>query len=111
MDLNLIVIAGRLATDPEVKRFDSGSQLMRLLVTTRTKEPRRRVDVVPVNWWDVTDEQVESLGLHAGDRVWIAGSIQRRFWSTSDESRHSRMEVVAHHVQKGVKEWEEGPQE
>ncbi|MEA2010868.1 MAG: hypothetical protein U9N78_09190, partial [Actinomycetota bacterium] len=36
-----------------------------------------------------------------GDRIWIAGSIQRRFWS-DDHSRRSRIEVVAHHVQGGL---------
>jgi single-stranded DNA-binding protein len=103
MDLNLVVIAGRLAADPEVKRFDGGSQLMRLLVTTKTDEPRRRIDVVPVTWWDVTEEQIEALDLRQGERVWVAGTIQRRFWS-SDEGRRSRIEVVARDVQKGVNE-------
>ena len=103
MDLNLAVIAGRLAGEPEIKRFDTGTCLMRLLVTTRTEEPKRRIDVVPVTWWDVTDEQIAELDLHRGDRVWVAGSVQRRFW-TDDNSRRSRIEVVAHHVQKNVNE-------
>jgi single-stranded DNA-binding protein len=103
MDLNLVVIAGRLAADPEVKRFDSGSQLMRLLVTTRINEPHRRIDVVPVTWWDVTDEQIKTLDLHRGERVWVAGSIQRRFWS-DDDGRRSSMQVIAREVQKGVNE-------
>jgi single-stranded DNA-binding protein len=103
MDLNLVVIAGRLAANPEVRVSNGGVAVMRLLVTTKTDEPRRRIDVVPVTWWDVTEEQVEALDLHQGERVWVAGTIQRRFWS-SDEGRRSRMEVVARDVQKGVNE-------
>jgi single-stranded DNA-binding protein len=59
-----------------------------------------------VTWWDITEEQVESLNLHRGDRVWVAGTVQRRFW-IDDDRRRSRVEVVAHDVQKGVKEQEE----
>jgi single-stranded DNA-binding protein len=98
MDLNLVVIAGRLAAAPEIRVFEGGSTLVRYLVTTRTEEPRRRIDVVPAVLWDA-DESASRF--ERGDRIWIAGSVQRRFWS-DDYSRRSRIEVVAHHVQHGV---------
>ncbi|MEA2023307.1 MAG: single-stranded DNA-binding protein [Actinomycetota bacterium] len=98
MDLNLVVIAGRLAAAPEIRVFDGGSTLVRYLVTTRTEEPRRRIDVVPAVLWDADEDATR---FERGDRIWIAGSIQRRFWS-DDHSRRSRIEVVAHHVQGGV---------
>ena len=96
MDLNLVVLAGRLAATPEVRVFESGSTLVRYLVTTRSEEPRRRIDVVPAVLWDAGDDAAD---FERGDRIWIAGSIQRRFWS-DDRSRRSRIEVVAHHVQR-----------
>jgi|GEM_PF-1222426 single-stranded DNA-binding protein len=95
MDLNLVVIAGRLAATPEVRVFEGGSTLVRYLVTTRSEEPRRRIDVVPAVLWDADETATQ---FERGDRIWIAGSIQRRFWS-DDQSRRSRIEVVAHHVQ------------
>ncbi|MCL1598068.1 MAG: single-stranded DNA-binding protein, partial [Actinomycetia bacterium] len=95
MDLNLVVVAGRLAAEPEIRIFDGGATLVRYLVTTRTEEPRRRIDIVPCVMWDAKDEDLE---FERGDRIWIAGSVQRRFWS-DDHSRRSRIEVVAHHVQ------------
>jgi len=95
MDLNLVVIAGRLAAAPEVRVFEGGSTLIRYLVTTRSEEPRKRIDVVPIVLWDA-DESATLF--ERGDRIWVAGSIQRRFWS-DDQSRRSRIEVVAHHVQ------------
>jgi len=98
MDLNLVVIAGRLAAAPEIRVFDGGQTLVRYLVTTRTEEPRRRIDVVPAVLWDADEDATR---FERGDRIWIAGSIQRRFWS-DDHSRRSRIEVVAHHVQGGV---------
>jgi single-stranded DNA-binding protein len=96
MDLNLIVLCGRLATDPELKVFDSGTRLLRYLVTVRADHPRRRVDVVPVTQWDPPDECVEDLP-EKGARIWVCGSIQRRFWESPD-GRRSRIEVVAEQV-------------
>ena len=96
MDLNLVVLCGRLATDPELRAFDSGAQLARLLVTVRSDEPRRRVDVVPVTWWDPPEEFLADPPLK-GRRVWVCGSVQRRFWESPD-GRRSRLEVVAEQV-------------
>jgi single-stranded DNA-binding protein len=97
MDLNLIVIAGRLAAEPELTTFASGAQLLRLLVTVRSQEPRRRIDVLPVVMWDPADDIVVDE-LTRGTKVWVAGSVQRRFWS-AEAGRTSRVEIVAHDVQ------------
>ena len=104
IDLNLTIVAGRLAAKPEVRIFEGGGTLMRMLVTTRTEEPRRRIDVVPVVMWDADMDEFGDL--ERGDRVWISGAIQRRFWS-DDNSRRSRIEVVAKHVERLDKTTEE----
>ena len=101
MDLNLVVIAGRLASKPEVREFNSGTRLTRLLVTTRVTEPKRRIDVVPVVVWD--DIELPS-DLERGDQVWVAGRIQRRFWQEEHSGRISRIEVVAQHVTRHTEE-------
>ncbi len=96
MDLNLVVLCGRLAVEPELKVFGSGSRLIRLLVTIRSEWPKRRVDVVPVTLWDPPDELVDALPIK-GQRIWVCGSVQRRFWEAPD-GRRSRLEIVAEHV-------------
>ena len=96
MDLNLVVLAGRLAAPPEIRQFESGAHLVRYLLTVRSEEPTRRVDVVPVTMWDPSDELLEA-DPQPGTRLWVAGSVQRRFWSES-EGRRSRLEVVADQV-------------
>jgi single-stranded DNA-binding protein len=96
MDLNLVVLAGRMAAPPERRVFSGGSRLLRLLVTVRLESPRRRVDVVPITVWDPDDDTWEQEP-PPGHRVWVAGSIQRRFWS-SDEGRRSRLEIVADQI-------------
>lgn len=96
MELNLVVLSGRLAAEPEVRVFDSGSTLLRLLVTVRSTEPRKRVDVIPVTVWNPEEELIDEQ-LNVGQKIWVAGSVQRRFWSAT-EGRRSRLEVVAHEV-------------
>lgn len=96
MDLNLTVLCGRLATDPEVRVFDSGTRLIRYLITTRVDYPRKRTDVIPVTIWDPPTELVEEPGAK-GERVWACGAVQRRYWESAD-GRRSRIEVVAEQV-------------
>jgi single-strand DNA-binding protein len=96
MDLNLVVLAGRLAAPPEIRQFESGARLARYLITVRSEEPMSRVDVVPVTLWDPPDHLVD-LDPAPGARLWVAGTVQRRFWS-ADEGRRSRIEVVADQV-------------
>lgn len=101
MDLNVVILAGRLATVPDVRVMEGGATLVRYLVTVRSEEPRRRVDVIPVVLWGA-DENAPTK-LPAGTRVWVAGSVQRRFWE-GGAGRRSRVEVVAHHVQEVAEE-------
>ena len=96
MDLNLVVLDGRLAAPPEIRRFEQGGRLARYLITVRSEEPRRRVDVVPVVLWDPPDDLLDAEPA-PGMPVWVSGAVQRRFWS-GPEGRRSRLEVVADQV-------------
>jgi single-stranded DNA-binding protein len=46
--------------------------------------------------WDPADELIDAQPA-PGCRVWVAGSIQRRFWS-GEEGRRSRLELIADQV-------------
>lgn len=96
MDLNLIVLCGRLAVDGELRHFDSGARLIRYLVVTRVDHPKRRVDVIPVTLWDPPDATVSAPG-SKGERIWVCGAVQRRYRGGPD-GRHSRLEVIAEQV-------------
>ena len=97
-DLNLVVIAGRLAAPPERNEYvdSGGSRMLRVLITVRSEAPIRRVDVIPVVMWDPPD-QIWDAELDPGMRLWVAGATQRRFWSGPD-GRRSRLEVVAEQI-------------
>jgi single-strand DNA-binding protein len=104
MDLNLVVLTGRLAAPPEIREFESGARLARFLLTVRSEEPRRRVDVLPTVLWDPPDELLEEP-FRPGDRLWAAASVQRRFWS-AESGRRSRLEIVATQVARRGEEQE-----
>ena len=76
MDLNLVVLCGRLASPGELREFESGTCLLRLLITVRTEEPSRRVDVVPVTLWGPDEDLVEAVR-ESGIRIWVAGKVGR----------------------------------
>ena len=89
-DTNHIVIEGTLATPPEHRVLDTGEGVTRLLVTVRTTQPRRRVDVLPVAYWtDRTGADDALLDAQAGDRVLLWGSAQRRFWEGRMAGAHA----------------------
>lgn len=95
-DLNLVVLCGRVACDPDLRTSDCGARMLRILVTIRSDHPRKRIDVIPVSVWDPEDTLIEP-GLAVGSRIWITGVAQRRF-SEGPEGRSNRLEVVAQHV-------------
>lgn len=96
MDLNLIVLCGRLAADGELRVFDSGARLIHYLIRTRVDFPKRRIDVIPVTLWDPPDDLVDEPGVK-GERIWACGSVQRRYRESPD-GRRSQVEVVAEQV-------------
>ncbi len=97
MDLNLVVLAGRIAAPPELRELDSGTRLARFLVAVRSTMPQRRVDVVPITLWDPGEDLLGDLP-SPGRRLWVAGSVQRRFREAAD-GRRSRLEIVAHQIE------------
>lgn len=99
MDINITVLCGRLATEPELRVFDSGARLIRYLITVKADAPRRRVDVIPVTLWDPTDEDVAAMP-ERGTRIHATGSVQRRYWEGPD-GRSSRIEIIAEQINVG----------
>ena len=98
MDCNTVIISGRIAAPVERRTFDSGSTLIRVLVTVKTDKPRKRVDVLPVQLWtDDYENDAQAYRLVAapvGNPIFVTGAIQRRFWE-SNGARTSRIEIVA----------------
>lgn len=88
--MNVVVLAGRLSSDPQRRDLASGSVLWTLEVSTDTEHG---VASVPVAWFDPSTAPAWS----AGDEVYVVGEARRRFFRGATGTQ-SRTEVVAAEV-------------
>ena len=84
--MNVVVLMGRLSSEPTIRELASGSVLMTLELTTRVDEV---ASSVPLVWFDPPAKTV----VVAGDEVSVVGTVRRRFYR-SGVSTQSRTEVV-----------------
>ena len=94
--VNVVVLAGRLSDQPEVKELPSGDQVTRFRLYV--PETGKRVLPLPVSAWDrLARKGCERLG--KGDAVLVRGHLVRRFFRDGGGGR-SVTEVVATEVKK-----------
>lgn len=96
MDLNVVVLSGTLAAVPELRTLDTGTTMIRYLLTLRSEVPTHRVDVIPVVLWDPPPDVV-AQNPAPGSTIHAAGAVQRRFWAGAG-GQQSRVEIVAREV-------------
>lgn len=96
--MNLVVLNGVLAADPDHRTYDSGASALRCLITVRSDQPKR-TDVVPVTYWDPPQDVINAI-VGRGQPVWMAGMVQRRFSADAD-GRRGRIEIVARALELG----------
>ena len=94
--VNVVVLAGRLSDDPEVKSMPSGDKVTRFRLSV--PDPGKRVLPLPVSAWDRMARQ-GCERLQKGDEVLVRGHLVRRFFRDGGGGR-SVTEVVATEVKK-----------
>lgn len=104
MDLNMVVLNGRIAAPPEpVRQLDNGANFTRVLVAVTSTNPDR-MDVLPVMVFASGEDSLTPLfEARIGSRIWISAKLQRRFWDTAD-GRRSKVEIVASDYSLSIKE-------
>ena len=94
--VNVVVLAGRLSTDPEVVEMPSGDRVARLRL--QVPETGKRVLPLPVVAWDRPARRgCERLA--KGDPVMVRGRLVRRYFRGQGGGR-SIMEVIATEIRK-----------
>lgn len=94
--VNVVVLAGRLSDEPEVKSMPSGDQVTRFRLMV--PEAGKRVLPLPVSVWDRLARR-SCQGLIKGDAILVRGHLIRRFFRDGGGGR-SVTEVVATEVKK-----------
>ncbi len=84
--MNLVVLKGRLSSEPTVRELQSGSLLMTFELTTRVDDVAVSV---PLVWFDPP----KAVSVAAGDEISAVGTVRRRFYRAGGATQ-SRTEVV-----------------
>lgn len=95
-DKNLVLLAGKLSSDPVQRELPSGDQLVQYEVTTTFES--ESTATVPVVWF--TSDGTRPGGA-AGSRVLILGTVRRRFYRSQGRTQSST-EVVASRIVVGT---------
>ena len=102
LNLNKVVLAGRLTNDPELKQTASGVSVMSFTIAVNRRyaskndqgESQNQADFISVVAWRNTAEFIAKY-FRKGSAICITGSIQTRKWQDQQGQRRYTTEVVA----------------
>ena len=100
MDLNKVMIIGRLTRDPELRTTPSGASVCQVGLATNyvynNKETGQKVEQVEyhnVVLWRKLGE-IAAQYLKKGQQVYIEGRLQTRSWDGTDGKKNYKTEIV-----------------
>ncbi len=108
MNVNIVILVGRLTDNPESRTTPGGQQVCSFrMATNRTWTDRQgtkqeRVEYHTVIAWRRLAE-IASQYLTKGGLVFVEGHLQTRSWQGTDGSKKYRTEIIADRLQLGPK--------
>ncbi|MBO4264658.1 MAG: single-stranded DNA-binding protein [Clostridia bacterium] len=97
LNLNKVVLAGRITADPELKTTQNGISVttFSLAVNRRySKDREQQADFISIVAWRNTAEFITKY-FKKGSAICITGSIQTRTWTDNQGNKRYATEVVA----------------
>jgi single-strand DNA-binding protein len=100
MDLNKVMIIGRLTRDPEVRSTTNGANVASFSVATgfswtdQSGQKKEQTEFHNVVAWRKLGDIVAQY-LKKGSQVYIEGRLQTRSWEGQDGKKNYRTEIVA----------------
>lgn len=101
MDLNKVMIIGRLTRDPELRQTPNGASVCQIGLATnyvytnqQTGQKVEQVEYHNVVMWRKLAE-IANQYLKKGRRIYVEGRLVTRSWDAQDGSKRSRTEIVA----------------
>ena len=98
---NLVVLTGRLTSDPELKTTQTGVSVCSFSIAVERKYKQgedRQADFINIVAWRGTAEFVSKY-FTKGSMIGIEGSIQTRKYQDKDGNNRTAFEVIANNVQ------------
>lgn len=98
LNLNKVILAGRLTADPELKQTPSGLSVTSFAIAVNRKyakdQEQQQADFINVVAWRQTAEFI-SRYFKKGSAICITGTIQVRSWQDQQGQKRYATEVVA----------------
>lgn len=96
LNLNKVVLAGRLTADPELKQTTSGISVVSFTIAVNRKysKEQQQTDFISVIAWRQTAEFI-SRYFKKGSAICITGAIQTRSWQDQQGQKRYATDVVA----------------
>lgn len=101
LNLNKVVLAGRLTVDPELKQTQSGVSVInfnlavgRRFASRNGEQAEQQTDFITIVAWRQTAEFISKY-FKKGSAICITGSIQTRTWQDAQGQKRYATEVVA----------------
>ncbi len=106
MNLNKVMLIGRLTADPELKTIPSGESVCNFRMATnrvwtdKTGQKQEKVEYHSIIAWRKLAE-IASQFMAKGSLVFIEGRLQTRSWEDSSGNKRYTTEIVADNLQLG----------
>ena len=102
LNLNKVVLAGRLTNDPELKQTATGVSVLSFTIAVNRRyaskneqgEAQNQADFITVVAWRSTAEFIAKY-FRKGSAICLTGSIQTRTWQDQQGQRRYATEIVA----------------
>ena len=101
--LNSVLIEGNLVQDPEYRTTSKGTPIATFTIASNRfyrgeTDLEKEVGFFNVETWGKMAEQMNSLA-HKGRGVRVVGRLKQDRWQDSEGKQHSRVAIVAEHVE------------
>ncbi len=99
MDLNRVMIIGRLTRDPELRSLPSGRSVASFSVATNRQwtdqsgQKQKQVEYHNIVVWARLAETASQY-LRKGSQVYVEGHLQTRDWTGQDGTKKNRTEII-----------------
>ena len=97
LNLNKVILGGRLTSDPELKTTNSGTAVVSFSIAVNRryqKAGEQKADFINVVAWKQTAEFVSKY-FKKGSSICIVGSLQTRSWTDQSGQKRYATEVIA----------------
>ena len=100
LNLNKVIMGGRLTQEPELKTTQSGLSVVSFSIAVNRKVKQgeeQKADFFNVTAWRQTAEHI-SRYFHKGSSICIVGSLQTSSWTNQKGEKQFRTDIIADEV-------------